>query len=150
MSANCLQFFRWTVFNSVGELSSKCMSVNCLVDGLSRFLSVYTTLVRRRMLPHLTWFYLGAVYIKAIFFNIIQLLTNEALDMMWYRPDNTNIDRGEAEVNIGILWSISHHIQCLISQYLFYYITFSERCTGIIASGKKYWTYIQVLGQKSI
>ena len=48
--------------------------------------------------------------------HIIQLLTNEALDMMWYRPDNTNIDRGEAEVNIGILWSISHHIQCLISQ----------------------------------
>ena len=48
--------------------------------------------------------------------DIIQLLTNEALDMMWYRPDNTNIDRGEAEVNIGILWSISHHIQCLISQ----------------------------------
>ena len=26
--------------------------------------------------------------------NIIQLLTNEALDMMWYRPENTNIDRG--------------------------------------------------------
>ena len=48
--------------------------------------------------------------------NIIQLLTNEALDMMWYRPDNINIDRGGAEVNIGILWSISHHIQCLISQ----------------------------------
>ena len=48
--------------------------------------------------------------------DILQLLTNEALDMMWYRPDNTNIDRGEAEVNIGILWSISHHIQCLISQ----------------------------------
>ena len=48
--------------------------------------------------------------------NIIQLLTNEALDMMWYRPENTNIDQGEAEVNIGILWSISHHIQCLISQ----------------------------------
>ena len=48
--------------------------------------------------------------------NIIQLLTNEALDMMWYQPDNTNIDRGEAEVNIGFLWSISHHIQCLISQ----------------------------------
>ena len=47
---------------------------------------------------------------------IIQLLTNEALDMMWYRPDNTNIDRGEAKVNIGILWSISHHIQCLICQ----------------------------------
>ena len=46
---------------------------------------------------------------------IIQLLTNEALDMMWYRPENTNIDLGEAEVNIGILWSISHHIQCLIS-----------------------------------
>ena len=47
---------------------------------------------------------------------IKQLLTNEALDMMWYRPDNTNIDIGFASVNIGILWSISHHIQCLISQ----------------------------------
>ena len=52
----------------------------------------------------------------SMIFHNIQLLTNEALDMMWYRPDNTNIDRGEAEVNIGILWSISHHIQCLISQ----------------------------------
>ena len=48
--------------------------------------------------------------------DIIQLLTNEALDMMWYRPDNINIDLGFASVNIGILWSISHHIQCLISQ----------------------------------
>ena len=37
---------------------------------------------------------------------------------MWYRPDNINIDRGGAgaSVNIGIIWSISHHIQCLISQ----------------------------------
>ena len=59
-----------------------------------------------------------AVYISYfdIFLNIIQLLTNEALDMMYYRPENTNIDRGEAEVNICVLWSISHHIQCLISQ----------------------------------
>ena len=62
---------------------------------------------------------------------IKQLLTNEALDMLWYRPENTNIDRGKASVNIGILWSISQHfasvnigilwlisqhIQCLISQ----------------------------------
>ena len=31
----------------------------------------------------------------------IQLLTNEAL---------------EASVNMGILWAIAHHIQCLISQ----------------------------------
>ena len=46
---------------------------------------------------------------------IKQLLTNEALDMMWYRPENTNIDLGFASVNISILWSISHHIQCLIS-----------------------------------
>ena len=45
--------------------------------------------------------------------NIIQLLTIEAVDMMWYRPENNNIDWGEAEVNIGILWSISHHIHCL-------------------------------------
>ena len=42
---NCLQICRWTVFNSVGELSSisvgelssKCVSVNCLVGELSRF-----------------------------------------------------------------------------------------------------------------
>ena len=54
--------------------------------------------------------------------DIIQLLTIEALDMMWYRPENTDIDRGEAEVNIGILRSISHHVQCLNSQQLFYYI----------------------------
>ena len=47
---------------------------------------------------------------------IKQLLTNEALDMMWYRPEHTNIDLGFASVNIGMLWSISHHIQCLISQ----------------------------------
>ena len=52
----------------------------------------------------------------------IQLLTIEALDMMWYRPESTNIDRGGAEVNIGILRSISHHVQCLNSQQLFYYI----------------------------
>ena len=48
--------------------------------------------------------------------NILQLLTNEALDMIRYRPEITNIDQGEAEVNIGSLWSISQHIQCLISQ----------------------------------
>ena len=41
---------------------------------------------------------------------------------MWYRPENTNIDWGGAEVNIGILRSISHHVQCLNSQQLFYYI----------------------------
>ena len=33
--------------------------------------------------------------------NTIQLLTIEALDMMWYRPESTNIDQGGAEVNIG-------------------------------------------------
>ena len=56
------------------------------------------------------------------FWNIIQLLTIEALDMMWYQPESTNIDRGGAEVNIDILRSISHHVQCLNSQQLFYYI----------------------------
>ena len=55
-------------------------------------------------------------------YNNIQLLTIEALDMMWYRPESTNIDRGGEEVNIGILRSISHHVQCLNSQQLFYYI----------------------------
>ena len=53
---------------------------------------------------------------------IIQLLTIEALDMMWYRPESTNIDQGGAEVNIGILRSISYLVQCLNSQQLFYYI----------------------------
>ena len=52
----------------------------------------------------------------------IQLLTIEALDMMWYRPESTNIDRGGVEVNIGILRSISYHVQCLNSQQLLYYI----------------------------
>ena len=52
----------------------------------------------------------------------IQLLTIGALDMMWCWPENTNIDRGEAEVNIGILWLTSHHVQCLNSQQLFYHI----------------------------
>ena len=42
--------------------------------------------------------------------------------MMLYRPESTNIDRGGAEVNIGILRLISHHVQCLNSQQLFYYI----------------------------
>ena len=32
----CLQFCLWTVFNSVGELSSKCVSVNGPVGELSR------------------------------------------------------------------------------------------------------------------
>ena len=41
---------------------------------------------------------------------------------MWYRPESTNIDRGRAEVNIGILRSISYHVQCLNSQQLLYYI----------------------------
>ena len=54
-------------------------------------------------------------YIAYKIFNILQLMTFEALDMMCYRPENTNIDRGKAEVNIGILGSISHHIQCLKS-----------------------------------
>ena len=40
----------------------------------------------------------------------------------WYRPESTNIYQGGAEVNIGILRSISHHVQCLNSQQLFYYI----------------------------
>ena len=42
--------------------------------------------------------------------------------MIWYRPKSINIDRGGAEVNIGILRSISHHVQYLNSQQLFFYI----------------------------
>ena len=43
--------------------------------------------------------------------GIIQLLTIESLNMMRYPTETTNIDRGEAEVNIGSLCWISHHIQ---------------------------------------
>ena len=97
-------------------------------------------------------------WLKTFKVYIIQLLTNEALDMMWYRPENTNIDRGEVEVNIVNLWSISHHIQWgsprsilvfsgryhIISNaslvnncFIIIIITFRERCTSIIAPGKK-------------
>ena len=43
------------------------------------------------------------------------------------RPESTNIDRGGAEVNIGILRSTSHHVQCLNCQQLFYYIIFLNK-----------------------
>ena len=46
---------------------------------------------------------------------INQLLTIKALDMIRYRPENTNVDLGSASVNIGTLKSISHHVQCLNS-----------------------------------
>ena len=39
----------------------------------------------------------------------IKLLTIEAWDMMWSRPESTNIDRGGAKVNIGILRLTLHH-----------------------------------------
>ena len=35
---------------------------------------------------------------------------------------NTYTDRGDAEVSIGVLMSTSHHIQCINSQQLRYYI----------------------------
>ena len=57
----------------------------------------------------------------------IQLLTIEALDMMWCRPESTNIDWGETEVNIGILRSTSQYVQCLNSQQLFYFIIFLNK-----------------------
>ena len=81
----------------------------CNLHAISRYCAKYdhppsTTTIQARKLSILSMF------------DIIQLLTNEALDMMWYRPENTHIDRGKAEVNMEILWSISHHIQCLISQ----------------------------------
>ena len=43
--------------------------------------------------------------------NTIQLLTTESLNMMLYPTETTNIDRGEAEINIGSLCWISHYIQ---------------------------------------
>ena len=85
-------------------------------------------------------------------YNIIQLLTIEDVDMMYYRPENTNIDRGEAEVNIGILWSISHHIQCLDSQQLFYYITFLHTLPIYPSSKVQGYVYIerQITGRTSV
>ena len=41
---------------------------------------------------------------------------------MWCRPESTNIDRGGAEVIVGIFRSTLHHFHCLNSQQLFYYI----------------------------
>ena len=38
------------------------------------------------------------------------MLTIESLDMMSCRPENTDIDRGGASVNIGILRLASHHV----------------------------------------
>ena len=64
--------------------------------------------------------------------DIIQLIRIiEALDMMWYRPESTNIDRGGAEVNIDILRSISYHVQFLNSQQLFYYIIYLNKKSNI-------------------
>ena len=90
---------------------------NSLVEMITEWPG--TKIAKTNLIPQKTWapgaWPVSLMYLSHVSDNK-QLLTNEALDMMWYRPDNTNIGRGEAEVNIGILWSISHHIQCLISQ----------------------------------
>ena len=50
--------------------------------------------------------------------------------MMCYRPESTNIARCGAEVNIGKLRPILHHVQCLNSQQLFYYmISLNKKAT---------------------
>ena len=56
--------------------------------------------------------------------------------MMWYRPENTNNDRGEAEVNIGIPGKYHTISNASLVNNCFIYITFRERYTGIIAPGK--------------
>ena len=73
-------------------------------------------------------------------YNNIQLLTIEALDMMWYRPESTNIGRGGAEVNIGILRLISYHVQCLNSQQLFYYIISLNKKATTTTTKSWLWT----------
>ena len=45
-----------------------------------------------------------------------QLLTIEALDIMWCRPESSNIDLDSALVNIGALRVTSHHVQYLYCQ----------------------------------
>ena len=44
------------------------------------------------------------------------------------------------QVNIGILWSISHHVQCLSSQQLFYYKTNKTNKINLRKyTGPKFW-----------
>ena len=75
---------------------------------------------------HAAWLTMSISVVTCLYtqaaINIMQLLTIEALDMMWCRPESTNIDWSGAQVNISILRSTSHHVQCLNSQQLFYYI----------------------------
>ena len=60
-------------------------------------------------------------FVKRNYIEIIkkQLLTIVASDMMWCRPESTNINLVSAWVNIGTLSSTSHHIRCLNSPYLY-------------------------------
>ena len=44
--------------------------------------------------------------------DIIQLLTNEALNMMWYRPKNTNIDRGRNSADLDKTTRLLVYIWC--------------------------------------
>ena len=53
------------------------------------------------------------IYLKLIQYYII--IDYWALDMMWCQPENNNIDRGWAKINIGFLRSTSRHVQCLNS-----------------------------------
>ena len=76
--------------------------------------------IKKERVYEIYFFYQNTQY--QLFQNYtIKLLNIEALDMMC-RPESTNIDRDGAEVNIGILRSISNHVQCLNSQQWFYYI----------------------------
>ena len=59
-------------------------------------------------------------------FNIIQLLTIEVWDMMWYPPENTNIDRGDSRgqywysvVDINFISNTSIVNNCFIIQFVF-------------------------------
>ena len=90
----------------------------------------YCIFVKHKYLHLHCLLHLFIFFTFSTYYIIKQLLTIGALDMMWCRPENTNVDLGFASVNIGILrstsrfasvnigilWSTSHHVQCPNSQ----------------------------------
>ena len=62
--------------------------------------------------------------------------------MICRRPESSNIDRGGAEVNIGILRSTSYHVKCLKSQNLFCYIISLNKKAAITITTINSWQWI--------
>ena len=98
---NCLQFCRWTVFNSVGELSSKCVSVNCPVGELSRFLpnvvklsvDKYVSLSSKLNILHVPMdLYYAIICLKSYTCSIGPVLSNHLYKaIMWLLYEEQNL-----------------------------------------------------------